>query len=234
MSPTAEVAVIGGTGFYSFLDGYEEHGVATRTATPRRPSPWARSPAEASLRFPPRHAAALRYPHQTPCRADNMRALRSLGVRQVVAPCAVGGLRGTSRPAMSWCRISSSTGRPGAPRPTSRVAPSTPPFADPYCRRLGAVDAASEPSVKVGDAMSDIAGPRFSAHVQKRHYGAEGWTLVNMTGQPEAVLARGRRTCYAAIALVPDMDAGVEEGPRSVRRRASSCFGTTSSGSGGC
>ncbi len=33
-----------------------------------------------------------------------------------------------------------------------------------------------------------------------------------MTGQPEAVLARGRRTCYAAIALVPDMDAGVEEG----------------------
>ncbi len=85
-------------------------------------------------------------------------------------------------------------------------------FADPYCRRLGAVGAASEPSVKVGDAMTDIAVPRFSARAEKRHYGAEGWTLVNMTGQPEAVLARGKRTCYAAIALVPDMDAGVEEG----------------------
>ena len=33
-----------------------------------------------------------------------------------------------------------------------------------------------------------------------------------MTGHPEAVLAREMRMCYAAIALVTDMDAGVEAG----------------------
>ena len=33
-----------------------------------------------------------------------------------------------------------------------------------------------------------------------------------MTGHPEAVLARELRLCYSAIALVTDMDAGVEAG----------------------
>jgi 5'-methylthioadenosine phosphorylase len=35
--------------------------------------------------------------------------------------------------------------------------------------------------------------------------------LINMTGHPEAVLARELGMCYAAIALVTDFDAGVEE-----------------------
>ena len=33
-----------------------------------------------------------------------------------------------------------------------------------------------------------------------------------MTGHPEAVLARELRMCYSALALVTDMDAGVEAG----------------------
>jgi 5'-methylthioadenosine phosphorylase len=33
-----------------------------------------------------------------------------------------------------------------------------------------------------------------------------------MTGHPEAVLAREMRQCYAAVALVTDLDAGVEIG----------------------
>jgi 5'-methylthioadenosine phosphorylase len=33
-----------------------------------------------------------------------------------------------------------------------------------------------------------------------------------MTGHPEAILAREMRQCYAAIALVTDLDAGVEAG----------------------
>ena len=33
-----------------------------------------------------------------------------------------------------------------------------------------------------------------------------------MTGHPEAVLAREMRMCYSAVALVTDMDAGVESG----------------------
>ena len=37
-----------------------------------------------------------------------------------------------------------------------------------------------------------------------------GGTVVNMTGHPEAVLARELALCYTAIALVTDLDAGVE------------------------
>ena len=33
-----------------------------------------------------------------------------------------------------------------------------------------------------------------------------------MTGHPEAVLAREMQQCYAAVALVTDLDAGLESG----------------------
>jgi 5'-methylthioadenosine phosphorylase len=37
-----------------------------------------------------------------------------------------------------------------------------------------------------------------------------GGTIINMTGHPEAVLARELALCYSSIALVTDLDAGVE------------------------
>ena len=37
-----------------------------------------------------------------------------------------------------------------------------------------------------------------------------GGAVVNMTGHPEAVLARELAICYTSIALVTDLDAGVE------------------------
>jgi 5'-methylthioadenosine phosphorylase len=59
--------------------------------------------------------------------------------------------------------------------------------------------------------MVVIDGPRFSTRAESRDYGSRGWTLVNMTGAPEAALARELRMCLAAIALVTDMDAGAEQ-----------------------
>ena len=70
---------------------------------------------------------------------------------------------------------------------------------------------AADERVRHGGTMVVIEGPRFSTRAESRHYAAQGWTLVNMTGHPEAVLARELRQCYAAIALVTDMDAGAEE-----------------------
>ena len=86
------------------------------------------------------------------------------------------------------------------------------PFADPYCLRLSAAVLAAEPSAKSGGTMVVIEGPRFSTRAESQSYAAQGWSLVNMTGHPEAVLARELAMCYAAIALVTDMDAGVESG----------------------
>jgi 5'-methylthioadenosine phosphorylase len=85
------------------------------------------------------------------------------------------------------------------------------PFADPYCPRLSQVLGDAE-GVKRGGTMVVIEGPRFSTRAESASYAAQGWSLINMTGHPEAVLAREMQMCYSAIALVTDMDAGVSEG----------------------
>lgn len=39
-----------------------------------------------------------------------------------------------------------------------------------------------------------------------------GWSVVGMTGHPEAVLARELGLCYTSLTLVTDLDAGAETG----------------------
>lgn len=207
----AEVAVIGGSGFYSFLDNPEELSVETPYGVPSAPVSIG-TVAGRTVAFLPRHGAHHEFPpHRINYRA-NLWALRSLGVRQVLAPCAVGGLRPEVAPGdvvvpdqlvdRTWGRDPSfvETGACHVP------------FADPYCDRLSAAVAAADDTVKLGGAMVVVQGPRFSTRAESVHYAAQGWSLINMTGHPEAVLAREMRQCYSAIALVTDMDAGIESG----------------------
>ena len=60
--------------------------------------------------------------------------------------------------------------------------------------------------------MVVVEGPRFSTRAESQWFAGQGFRLVNMTGYPEAVLARELEMCYAAIALVTDLDAGIESG----------------------
>jgi 5'-methylthioadenosine phosphorylase len=85
-------------------------------------------------------------------------------------------------------------------------------LADPYCPRVSDALAAAAPDVMRGGTMVVIEGPRFSTRAESQWYAAQGGTLINMTGAPEAALARELRLCYASLALVTDMDAGVETG----------------------
>ena len=62
--------------------------------------------------------------------------------------------------------------------------------------------------------MVVVEGPRFSTRAESQSYSRAGWDVVNMTGQPEAVLARELALCYTAVALVTDLDAGVDAGGR--------------------
>ena len=50
----------------------------------------------------------------------------------------------------------------------------------------------------------------FSTRAESQWFARQGWTLVNMTGHPEAVLARELRLGYTCLALVTDLDAGVD------------------------
>lgn len=84
-------------------------------------------------------------------------------------------------------------------------------FADPYCPTLRAL-VAEQAGVVDGGTMVVVQGPRFSTRAESQWFASQGFTLVNMTGYPEAVLARELEMCYAAIALVTDIDAGVDVG----------------------
>ncbi len=207
----AEVAVIGGTGFYSFLDDPEEHPVETPYGAPSAPVAVG-TVAGRRVAFLPRHGKAHEFPPHAINHRANLWALRSLGVRQVLAPCAVGGLRDTVAPGdvvVPDQLVDRTHGRASSYVETGAVHL---PFADPYCARLTGAVAAAAPDVKTGGTMVVIEGPRFSTRAESQHYAAQGWDLINMTGAPEAALAREMRQCYAAIALVTDMDAGAEAG----------------------
>lgn len=211
VAPRADVAVIGGTGFYSFLDDARAHVVETPYGPPSGPLSVG-SVAGRDVAFIPRHGPAHEYPpHRIPYRA-NLWALRSLGVRQVLAPCAVGGLIPTVAPGAVVVPdqfVDRTQGRAQSFVETGAVHV---PMADPYCHRLTTAIAQADPAVQVGGTMVVIAGPRFSTRAESRHYADQGWSLINMTGHPEAALARELRQCYASIALVTDMDAGVDTG----------------------
>ena len=86
------------------------------------------------------------------------------------------------------------------------------PFADPYCPGVSAALAGAGDDITVGGTMVVVEGPRFSTRAESVHYADQGWTLINMTGMPEASLARELRMCYSSLALVTDMDAGAESG----------------------
>lgn len=209
----AEVAVIGGTGFYAFLDDPSEHVVDTPYGAPSAPVSVG-TVAGRSVAFLPRHGPHHDFPPHAINYRANLWALRSLGVRQVLAPCAVGGLRETVAPGdvvvpdqlvdRTHRRIGSYVERGACHLP----------LADPYCAQLGAaVVAAGGPlGPRAGGTMVVIEGPRFSTRAESRYYAAQGWDLINMTGAPEAALAREMQQCYTPIALVTDMDAGAESG----------------------
>jgi 5'-methylthioadenosine phosphorylase len=210
-SDRVDIAVIGGTGFYSFLDDPEERVVETPYGAPSA-AVAVGTVAGRRVAFLPRHGTGHELPpHRINYRA-NLWALRSLGVRQVLAPCAVGGLRDDVAPGdvvVPDQLVDRTSGRTQSFVESGAVHL---PFADPYCPRLSETIASADPSVTSGGTMVVVEGPRFSTRAESQHYAAQGWSLVNMTGHPEAVLAREMRQCYAAIALVTDMDAGVEAG----------------------
>jgi 5'-methylthioadenosine phosphorylase len=63
-----------------------------------------------------------------------------------------------------------------------------------------------------GGTLVVIEGPRFSTRAESRWFQDAGWSIIGMTGHPEAVLARELALCYTTIALITDHDAGVEAG----------------------
>lgn len=205
------LGVIGGSGFYTFF-GDDARSVRLDTPYGEPSAPVTVGTVGGhEVAFLPRHGASHQYPaHGVPYRA-NMWALRALGVRRVFAPCAVGSLtpdHGPGTIVVPDQLVDRTHGRADTYFDSggAHVA-----FADPYCATLRAA-VTGLPGVVDGGTMVVVQGPRFSTRAESQWFAAAGFTLINMTGYPEAVLARELDMCYAAIALVTDLDAGIESG----------------------
>jgi 5'-methylthioadenosine phosphorylase len=209
--PHPRIAVIGGSGFYEFLDNPSTVEVSTPYGAPSAPVAVG-DVAGKSVAFLPRHGVGHAFPpHRINYRA-NLWALRSLGVEQVLAPCAVGGLQPEAQPGTLVVPDQLVDRTSGRIQTYIDSGAAHAPFADPYCPDLRAalIGAAGDDVLDAG-TMVVIEGPRFSTRAESQSYAVAGWSVVNMTGHPEAVLARELGLCYATIALVTDMDAGVSK-----------------------
>jgi 5'-methylthioadenosine phosphorylase len=223
-SAQAEIGVIGGSGFYSLLDDVTEITVETPYGPPSDSLHLGAIDGR-RVAFLPRHGRKHHLPpHRINYRA-NLWALRSVGVRQVLAPCAVGGLREEYGPGtllvpdqlVDRTKKREQTFFDGEVLPDGRVPNVVHvAFADPYCPagRKAAVTAARECGWEPvdGGTLVVVEGPRFSTRAESRWHAAQGWSVVGMTGHPEAALARELELCYTSLTLVTDLDAGAETG----------------------
>src|SRR3977135_2676768 len=97
MADLAEIAVVGGSGFYEFGEDAAEVTIDTPFGAPSDPITVGEV-AGRRVAFLPRHGKDHRFPpHKIPFRA-NMWALRALGVRRILAPSAVGSLTASYGP----------------------------------------------------------------------------------------------------------------------------------------
>jgi 5'-methylthioadenosine phosphorylase len=212
---TAEIAVIGGSGFYEFLDDAVEVEASTPYGPPSAPVTIGMVGGR-RVAFLPRHGRRHEFPpHRLNYRA-NLWALHQLGVRRVFGPCASGSLRPEVAPGdfvvldqlvdRTWGRMDTYAEGPDM----SHVA-----FADPYCPELAAAVLDSGPATAGGrvhgrGTVVVIQGPRFSTRAESAWFRSAGWDVVNMTQYPEAYLARELGMCYSGVALVTDYDTGLE------------------------
>lgn len=215
-SAEADIGIIGGSGFYSFLTDPEQITVET---------PYGKPSAQVSIgdfagrriAFLPRHGERHQFPpHRVNYRA-NLWALRAVGVRQTLGPCAVGSLKPELGPGtfvLPDQLVDRTSGRPSTvydeEGPVVHVA-----FADPYClrgREAVLAAAGSDTTLATTGTMVVVNGPRFSSRAESQWHAAQGWSIVGMTGAPEAAIARELAMCYTSIAMVTDHDAGIGAG----------------------
>lgn len=209
-----EIGIFGGSGFYQLLDGMEEKVVETPYGAPSD----ALAVGDLNGRrvaFLPRRGRRHQFPAHAVNYRANLWAMKSLGVRRLLAPCAVGSLQPHLRPG-DFVVCDQFVDRTRGRADTFFAGPRTVHVsaADPYCPELRplVMAAARELQIPVHErgTVVTIQGPRFSTRAESRWFAGQGWELVGMTQYPEVILARELELCYVNICLVTDYDVGVE------------------------
>jgi 5'-methylthioadenosine phosphorylase len=219
-SDAAEIGVFGGSGFYSLLDEVREIKVDTPYGPPSD-SFFLADVAGRRVAFLPRHGRRHTIPpHRINYRA-NVWAMRSLGVKAVISPCAAGSLQLAVRPG-DFVVCDQFVDRTGGRADTFYDGPivthvSSADTYDPELRRL-AIQTIRDHRIVVheGGTVVVIGGPRFSTKAESKWFSDAGWQVINMTQYPEAWLCREIGMAVVNISLITDYDAGVLEGTSAV------------------
>ena len=220
MADIAEIGVFGGSGFYSLLEDVHEAKIDTPYGPPSD-SFFLATVAGRKVAFLPRHGRRHTIPpHKVNYRA-NVWAMRSLGVKAVISPCAAGSLQLHVEPGhfvVSDQFVDRTNGRADTFFDGPIVSHvSSAEIYDPVLRGI-ALDVIREHGITVhdGGTVVVIQGPRFSTRAESKWFSDAGWEVINMTQYPEAYLCRELGMAVVNIALITDYDAGVLEGTHAV------------------
>ncbi|KAI9883886.1 MAG: hypothetical protein M1823_004326 [Watsoniomyces obsoletus] len=221
------IAVIGGTGLRE-LPGFEKVAslsISTPWGAPssqitilHHPSPSTGKPSP--IAFLSRHGLHHHLaPHEVPSRA-NIAALRSLGVRTIVAFSAVGSLQEHIRP-RDFLVPDQIIDRTKGVRPWTFFEGGLVghvPFADPFDERVAKVvrkcgHSLEGEGVKLHDRGTLVCmvgkckeGPQFSTRAESNLYRSWSASVINMSALPEAKLAREAEIGYQMICMSTDYD----------------------------
>jgi len=164
--------------------------------------------------FLPRHGSTHHIqPHKVNYRA-NLWGFRELGVDNIISLCAAGGISPemkTGTIAVPDQIIDMTCGRASTFYDGDEVVHVD--FTEPFCpdvrRRI--IEAATDAGVSLTCAGAYICtnGPRLETAAEIRAYTKLGADMVGMTLMPEAVLARELEICFAAIAVITNVAAGI-------------------------
>ncbi len=209
----ATVGVFGGSGFYKFLDEIKEIKVETPYGMPSD-SIFLGKIGKHNVAFMPRHGRNhTLLPHMINYRA-NVWAMKSIGVKRLISPCASGSLQQNVKPGdfvicdqyVDWTDGRKNTFFEG-PIVTHPSA------ADPYCPELRslAIKACEACNVNLhkSGTVVVINGPRFSTKAESKFFTSQGWHVINMSQYPEVHLIKEMDMCPLTIALITDYDAGL-------------------------
>ncbi|KIY72618.1 Methylthioadenosine phosphorylase [Cylindrobasidium torrendii FP15055 ss-10] len=222
MSENVRIAIIGGSGLYHLdnLTFVKHVNPETPWGFPSSPIAICALPSGTQVAFLARHGSGHTiHPSAVPARA-NIAALKSLGVRAIVAFSAVGSLREEIAPG-HFALPSQIIDRTKGVRPasffegTSIVAHAS--FGDPFSNKLVSwleerVTKALEQEgrgvqLHTNKCIVCMEGPQFSTRAESIMYRQWGGDLINMSVLPEAKLAREAELSYALIATATDYDA---------------------------
>ena len=211
----SRLGVIGGSGFYSMdqIDYLRELEINTPYGKPSD-SIRVYSLGNLEIAFIPRHGRTHRLnPTEIPYKA-NIWALRSIGVRWIVAPSAVGSLQEQIRPldiVVPDQFIDRTKNRPATFFNEGAVAHVTmgDPFCTNLCRILGEVGEKNIPEgrqLHKGGTYLAMEGPAFSTRAESNLYRSWGCSIIGMTNHTEARLAKEAEIAYSSLSMVTDYD----------------------------